>query len=316
MFCCLLSVIGALFCTYVVCFLLWPVLAYYVLRFCLSRRGDLKRAGEWAVVTGATDGIGKAFCELLAKEGLNVFLISRSEDKLRAVAESLQNKYRIKTKVFVADCTKDDFYERLQSELCSLSSISCLFNNVGLAYKHPDDLCTSDFLTPGFCQDIITVNATTLTKITRLVLPKMINDPLPTPGVYRYIINIGSFAGLFSIAYLTVYSASKAYVQSFSKALAGELRHTCVRTQLFTPAFIATNMSGMEPSSKVPSAMTYANSALSMIGVEAEGCGYFNHEMSSRLIQLMPSFYVSRKLSMSMLRTREVLLRRNQKKSN
>uniref|UniRef100_A0A5K3G2I3 Estradiol 17-beta-dehydrogenase 12 n=1 Tax=Mesocestoides corti TaxID=53468 RepID=A0A5K3G2I3_MESCO len=129
----------------------------------------------------------------------------------------LEKQYNVRTKIFVADCTKEDFYDELQRELTCLSSISCLINNVGMTYIHPDDLVTSDFLTLAFCQDIITVNATTLTKITRLALPKMVNDPLPTRDVHRYVINIGSFTGLFVFPYAAVYSASKAYVHSFTQ---------------------------------------------------------------------------------------------------
>ncbi|VDD84607.1 unnamed protein product, partial [Mesocestoides corti] len=158
-----------------------------------------------------------------------------------------------------------------------------------MTYIHPDDLVTSDFLTLAFCQDIITVNATTLTKITRLALPKMVNDPLPTRDVHRYVINIGSFTGLFVFPYAAVYSASKAYVHSFTQALAVELRNTCVRAQLFTPSLVATKMSGSKsPSLASPSPMTYADSAFSMVGVKIASCGYFYHDVKAQLMRLLP----------------------------
>lgn len=84
-------------------YVIWPVLVYFVFRIFLSKSGDLLKAGEWAVITGATDGIGKAFAELLAKKGLNIFLISRSTDKLQTVASEIEDKYKVKTKTFAAD---------------------------------------------------------------------------------------------------------------------------------------------------------------------------------------------------------------------
>ena len=66
---------------------------------------NLKKFGSWAVVTGCTDGIGKAYAELLAKKGMNLVLISRSKDKLDEQAKQLQDKYSIQTKVISADFT-------------------------------------------------------------------------------------------------------------------------------------------------------------------------------------------------------------------
>ena len=74
-------------------------------------------------------------------------------------------------------------------EIEGLSSISCLVNNAGLSYTYPDALSSGPNLTPEFCQDLITINAVALTKLTRLVLPKMVNGALPVAGVNRFIIN-------------------------------------------------------------------------------------------------------------------------------
>jgi len=66
---------------------------------------NLKNYGSWAVVTGCTDGIGKAYAENLAKKGLNIVLISRTIEKLQEQAKSIEEKYRVKTKVISADFT-------------------------------------------------------------------------------------------------------------------------------------------------------------------------------------------------------------------
>jgi 17beta-estradiol 17-dehydrogenase / very-long-chain 3-oxoacyl-CoA reductase len=70
---------------------------------------NLKKYGSWAVVTGCTDGIGKAYAESLAKKGLNIVLISRTLEKLQEQAKSIQEKYKVETKVISADFTGSYF---------------------------------------------------------------------------------------------------------------------------------------------------------------------------------------------------------------
>jgi 17beta-estradiol 17-dehydrogenase / very-long-chain 3-oxoacyl-CoA reductase len=66
---------------------------------------NIKKYGEWAVVTGCTDGIGKAYAEKLAKKGLNIVLLSRSLDKLNEFSSQLIEKYKVETKIIAADFT-------------------------------------------------------------------------------------------------------------------------------------------------------------------------------------------------------------------
>ena len=66
---------------------------------------NLKKYGDWAVVTGCTDGIGKAYAEKLAKKGLNIVLLSRSFDKLNELSIFITEKYKVKTKVIAVDFT-------------------------------------------------------------------------------------------------------------------------------------------------------------------------------------------------------------------
>jgi 17beta-estradiol 17-dehydrogenase / very-long-chain 3-oxoacyl-CoA reductase len=91
------------------------VFSYYTLKFLFKIFSNLyvftlgsvnfKKYGKWAVVTGCTDGIGKAYAEKLAKKGLNVVLISRSLDKLNELSESIKSKYNVDTLVISADFT-------------------------------------------------------------------------------------------------------------------------------------------------------------------------------------------------------------------
>lgn len=178
----------------------------------------------------------------------------------------------------------------MRSEIESLSTISCLINNAAILYPYPDAFFSGPKLTLDFCQEILTINAVALTKLTRIVLPKMVEDALPVRGVNRFIINMSSICGTFTTPYFSVYSATKAYVNHFTRGLAYELKNTCVRVQAFAPYCVATKMSGItEPSCFIPSPLTYAESALSMLGVETLGCGYLPHALLIRLCSLIPS---------------------------
>ncbi|RTG90747.1 uncharacterized protein DC041_0010369 [Schistosoma bovis] len=75
-------------------------------KWCLSKRKTLRQAGEWAIVTGGSSGIGEAYAEELAKEGLNIMLISNDEEQLSAVSNRIANTYNVQTRIVVADFTK------------------------------------------------------------------------------------------------------------------------------------------------------------------------------------------------------------------
>lgn len=161
-------------------------------------------------------------------------------------------------------------------------------------------------LTPEFCEQMIRINVITLTNLTRLILPKMINDPLPIKSVNRYVINLSSLSGILVCPYLSAYGATKAYVASLSQGLAAELKDTCVRVQAFTPSLISTNMTGNRSTSiSTPSAEAYAKSAFSMVGVETVGCGYFIHGMAMHLARALPTSFVSPLIADLMLKSKE-----------
>lgn len=86
-----------------VLYLIWPFFVYFFFFIFLSKSQQLKKAGEWAIVTGASEGIGKAFAEQLAKRKLNILLISLPEDKLEIAAEEIAKKYNVLTKTFAGD---------------------------------------------------------------------------------------------------------------------------------------------------------------------------------------------------------------------
>ncbi|BHF76161.1 hypothetical protein SprV_0501925900 [Sparganum proliferum] len=309
------AVIGIVAVAYLVFYFLRPFITFFLLRFYFSKRADLKKAGDWAIVTGATDGIGKAFAHELARDGMNVFLISRSTEKLTKVADEIQSLFKVDTKIFAADFTTTDFYENLKQKIEELPSVSILINNVGVAYSHPDALATCDDLTLEKLQSVVVCNVTSVTCMTRITLPKMLSSP-PPDGVHRYIVNIASQFGFVTTPYLSVYAGTKAFVIHFTASLAGELAGTCVKVQTIMPGYVATAMSGLKrPSFFTPLPSTFASSALSMLGVASLNCGYLAHEIFLTFFLVLPARLRSAICARHLLSFRDKYYKRQKSKS-
>ncbi|MBI4006251.1 MAG: SDR family NAD(P)-dependent oxidoreductase [Gammaproteobacteria bacterium] len=94
------------------------------------------RYGPWALITGASSGIGTEFAHQLAEKGLNLILVARREDRLNILARGLINKHSIEAKVVAIDLSKDDFLSRIKNSITNLE-IGLLINNAGLINTGP-----------------------------------------------------------------------------------------------------------------------------------------------------------------------------------
>lgn len=233
---------------------------------------NLKKYGSWAVVTGCTDGIGKAYAEKLAKLGLNLVLISRTEEKLKNQAKELQEKYKIETKIIAADFTEQtSIYSEIKRQLNGMD-IGVLVNNVGVSYSHPEffDAFAQNEKTVS---DMINCNITSVTKMTAIVLPSMVEK---RKGV---IINNASASGRIPAPLLTVYSASKAYVDFFSRGLNTEYKSKGIIVQSLCPYFVSTKLSALRKNFMTPGPSEYVSSALSTIGSQPVTNGCLVHNL-------------------------------------
>jgi 17beta-estradiol 17-dehydrogenase / very-long-chain 3-oxoacyl-CoA reductase len=183
---------------------------------------DGKSPASWALVTGASDGIGKGFSEELCNRGFNVILHGRNETKLKAVRQELLKQWpKIEIKILIFDVVNDTCNTaRLEAAAAELNGLDLrvLVNNVGggagirpvYVPLHERDAAMTNLF--------IDLNLRFPTQITRLLLPQLIQH---APAC---ILNIGSLASESVAPYACIYSGSKAYNKSWSASLDAELK--------------------------------------------------------------------------------------------
>ncbi|KAK8757732.1 hypothetical protein V5799_004636 [Amblyomma americanum] len=252
----------------------------------LGHNVNFRKMGEWAVVTGASDGIGRAYCEELAARGLNIVLISRTLEKLEAVARDIEEASNVKTKVIAVDFTAgNEIYETIRRELQGLE-VGVLVNNVGVSYVYPEFFSA---VPDGdkVMDSIIRANCVAGTMMTRICLPQMDQR---RRGV---IINVSSISAMHPLPLLSTYAASKAYMDFLSQGLQAEYKERGIHIQSVMPAYVSTKMSKIRKATyMVPTATTYVREALNTVGIEHATYGYGPHKFRAlvqrKLMECLP----------------------------
>ena len=288
--------VGVLYLSYL--FLKFLKLVFSVVSGALFGKAvDFRRLGEWAVVTGCTDGIGKAYAKQLAAKGLNIVLMSRSKDKLNAVASEIENEFKVKTKIIQVDFSGGyEIYKPIGKELEGLE-IGVLVNNVGMALFHPEFLYDIPVET---IWSQINVNVLSTAMLTRMILPSMAERK---KGV---IINVASAAAVFTTPLLGTYSGTKAFMDKFSESLQLEYAEKGVIIQSVMPLVVATNMSRVKKSSlSSPSPDLYVKSVLAKVGNAKRCHGYWPHECEAFIASSLPEWIRNKIVLFSVKKMRE-----------
>ncbi|CAD0004700.1 3-ketoacyl-ACP reductase [Flavobacterium cheongpyeongense] len=184
-----------------------------------------------ALITGAGKGIGKAIAIALAKEGVNVILVSRTQLDVEQLAVKIEN-FGVKSLALTADVADiNSINTAIEKALAEFKTIDILINNAGIAAfgKFME-------LEPSEWEKIIQVNLMGTYYTTRAVLPNMIKRQTGD------IINISSTAGLNGNALTSAYSASKFAVLGLTDSLMQEMRKHNIRVTALTPSTVATDM--------------------------------------------------------------------------
>ncbi len=178
---------------------------------------------DTALITGASDGIGRELARIMARDRWNLVLVARRRERLEELQAELSALVSVHIVVF--DLSEEDAARRLVEYLSEHDiTIEALINNAGLG--NHSWFVDSDWETN---RAMIRVNTEVLTELTRLLLPSMISRG------GGFILNVSSVAGFQPGPRMAVYYATKAYVLSFSEALAEELRGTGVSATALCP---------------------------------------------------------------------------------
>ncbi|MFD1815513.1 mycolate reductase [Rhodococcus gannanensis] len=183
-----------------------------------------------AVVTGASSGIGEALAAELAARGHSLILVARREDLLNALAERLSAAHGVTVEVRAVDLSDRDGRAPLVAELAG-REISILCNNAGIATFGP----VSE-LDPAYERAQVELNSVAVHDLTLAVLPGMIARG--SGG----ILMVGSAAGNMPIPNNATYAATKAFVNTFSESLRGELKDSGVHVTLLAPGPVRTEV--------------------------------------------------------------------------
>lgn len=183
-----------------------------------------------ALVTGSSSGIGETFARELAGRGMNVVLVARSMEKLKALAAELTSKHSIRAEAICVDLGEAGSAESLFRETEARGiNVTMLINNAGFATYGPFEA-----LDLAREQEQIMLNVHALVGLTRLYLPEL----LKSPG--SAIVNVASTAAFQPLPYMAVYGASKAFVLSFSEALWAQFKGTNVAVLALCPGPVNT----------------------------------------------------------------------------
>jgi short-subunit dehydrogenase len=183
---------------------------------------------DWVLITGASEGIGRELANQFAAHRFNLVLLARNESRLTALAKELTSRHGIETRLVAADLSDPRTPERAFTA-CKDLPISVLVNNAGFGYQgafSDEDLQQS--------ADMIEVNISALVRLTHLFLKPMLARR------NGRILNVASTAAFQPGPFSAVYYATKAFVFSFSLALAEELRDTEVTVTTLCPGFTQT----------------------------------------------------------------------------
>ncbi len=188
----------------------------------------LQRYGGWAIITGASSGIGAEFARQIAAQGVSCILVARRENRLRSIAKELAQEHNVDVQYVVQDLASDDCADVLEEAIGDVE-VGMLVNNAGFG-----DGGAFHTREEHRIAEMVKLNCLAPALLTRRFLPHMIERQKGA------VITVASVLGLFPCPYEALYGATKAFDASFGEALYYELQGTGVDAITISPALTAT----------------------------------------------------------------------------
>ena len=242
-----------------------------------------ERYGPWAVITGATSGIGKEFAMQLAEKGINPVLVARSGEKLEAVSAEIKEKYGVDVRTVAADLSDAKDVDRVDRETRDL--------NVGLLVNNAGGWQEGEFLGNDVDKESLVQR---LNMEAPMRLSSAFGKRLAARGAGG-IMNVGSALAHVPTAYQANYAGTKAYLNHFTKALEFEMRPTGVDVMVVNPGATKTPGAAHVDQEKMPikpmSPEAVAKSALSSLGKTVESIpGVKNKLAFGTALRILPQW--------------------------
>ena len=221
--------------------------------------------GKWALVTGASAGIGKALANELAAGGANLVLTARRLDRLEEIARSLSSTHKIRTEIFAADLAQPDAPEKIFDYAQQRAlQIDLLINNAGFgAYGAFASVDQRRLL------DMVQVNCSAVIHLTHLFLPAMIQRRSGD------ILIVASTASFQAVPYISTYAATKGFDLLFAEGLAEEVKPHGVRVCALCPGSTESEFRDVANQSQAPAANRRQETAdkVARVGLAALAAG-------------------------------------------
>ncbi|CAL5867010.1 uncharacterized protein PFLUO_LOCUS1222 [Penicillium psychrofluorescens] len=291
----------------------------FLSRGTLKKRYNQPGQSNWALVTGATDGIGFGFSQELCARGFNVILHGRNPTKLQQRQAELAREFPgQKTGILCMDVTAtDETIELLADKIHKITHIAAeqesrltvLVNNVG--GDHGTAYRTLPTLSYTETEETIARNASFTAHVTRMLLPILARN---APGL---VLNVSSFA-VYGMPYLSLYSGTKGFVHSFTRALEAESKAEGWGVEVLGLRVGQVRSAGMDyvkSSFMVPESRTLAAAGLDRVGCgRVIVTGYIGHLLHSLALDLLPRWFMM-KATVSRIRELRVMEQEKNKKA-
>lgn len=261
---------------------------------------DLKKFGEWAIVTGATDGIGRALAlELAQRYGLKILLISRNQQRLEDTMCEVKKIYKGSDsnccEILALDMCKlgegqTDAIGKVQAKLKG-KNIAVLYNNVGMSYDYPEYF---DQVDDSLIGQLINLNVGATSYMTKLVVREMLakesNFPDASLKMRGCIVNISSSLGCFDCPFYAGYCATKEFMNRFSNCCASDYSSKGIHFQVQNVCYVTSKLSKIRtPSLTTPTPENFAIASCKAIGWDHEISPYWTHYVLTGIVRWAPA---------------------------